>query len=233
MRQWFSKGALESRLASSLSIALVVFASRTAVANPFGYHEHDGFYMRVSGGAGSLLVDRSTQGATAQSSTAFSGTSSSVGGASIFAELSIGGTPFRRVVVAGTLLGTNLPTAGLELASGSRVQLGSPLWFAFVGPTVDVFPNRAGGFHFGTGIGWAVATAGVQQDRLFDTIGGGGIGGTLSLGYDAWIGDDWSLGVIARGVLARIRGEQQSSSVVAHESDTVSSMSLAATVLFH
>jgi len=231
--QWFETLALVSRLIPFLLVAAAAVVSRPALANPFGYHEHDGFYMRMSGGAGSLLVDRSTEGATVQSSSAYSGDSSSVGGASIFAELSIGGTPFRRVVVAGTLLGTNLPAAGLELASGSRVQLGSPLWFAFVGPTVDVFPNRTGGFHFGTGIGWAVATAGVEAAGLFDTIGGGGIGGTLSLGYDAWVGDDWSLGVIARGVLARIRGEQQSSNVVAHESDTVSSMSLAATVLFH
>jgi len=214
------------------SVALFAM-SPCARANPFGYREHDGFYLRVSGGAGSLSVKRSTERTDAQGSFAYSGDSSSVSGASIFAELSIGGTPFRHLVVAGTLLGTNLPAAGLELASGSRFNLGSPLWFAFLGPTVDVFPNGSGGFHVGAGVGWAVATAGVDQDRLFDTIGGGGIGATLSIGYDAWVGDDWSLGLIGRGVVARIRGQEQSSTTVGTESDTVSSASIAVTALFH
>jgi hypothetical protein len=219
-------------LAASLLVGSISIPER-AFANPFGYHEHDGFYLRMSGGAASLFVDRSTERDGAQGSLAYSGDSSSVGGASIFAELSIGGTAFQHVVVAGTLLGTNLPAAGLELASGSRLNLGTPLWFAFIGPTLDVFPSHTGGLHFGAGAGWAVATAGVQQDRLFDTIGGGGIGATVSFGYDAWVGDDWSVGVVARGVLARIRGEQQSSAVVGRELDTVSSMSLAASALFH
>jgi hypothetical protein len=224
-QRWFSPFLLA---------AISVLADpRTACANPFGYHEHNGFYLRMSGGVGALTVARSTERDGSQGSLAYAGDSSTVGGTSIFAELSVGGTPFRRVVVAGTLLGNNLPAAGLELASGSRLDLGSPLWFAFVGPTVDIFPVPSAGFHVGAGAGWTVATAGVAQDRVFDTIGGGGAGVTLSLGYDFWVGDDWSLGVIGRGVIARIRGEEQSTNAVAREYDTVSSLSIAATALFH
>jgi hypothetical protein len=220
-------------VASFFAVLAVITGVGRARANPFGYHEHDGLYLRLSGGVASLAVDRSTEREGGASSSAYAGDSSTIGGASIFAELSIGGTPFRNVVVAGTLLGNNLPAAWLDLASGSRLVLGSPLWFAFLGPTVDVFPVRSGGFHIGAGAGWAVATAGVQQDQLFDTIGGGGVGVTLSTGYDAWVSDDWSLGVIARAVVARIRGEEQSASAVAREYDTVSSFSLAGTALFH
>lgn len=223
-----------SRNVSSSLVALSIVAGASdARANPFGYHEHDRFYLRLSGGVASLAVDRSTERVGVASSSAYEGNSSSIGGASIFAELSIGGTPFRNVVVAGTLLGNNLPAAWLDLASGSRLVLGSPLWFAFIGPTVDVFPVRSGGFHIGAGAGWAVATAGVQQDQLFDTIGGGGVGVTLSTGYDAWVADDWSLGLIGRAVVARIGGEEQSASAVGREYDTVSSFSIAATALFH
>lgn len=204
-----------------------------ASANPFGYREHDRFYLRVSGGVASLGVARSTEGEGAQTSSAYGGDSSTIDGASIFAELSIGGTPFRNVVIAGTILGNNLPAAWLNLASGSRLALGSPLWFAFVGPTVDIFPVPSGGFHIGAGAGWAVATAGVQQDQLFNTVGGGGVGATLSTGYDAWVADDWSFGVIGRAVVARIRGEEQSASAVGREYDTVSSFSIALTALFH
>lgn len=224
--------ALERRFVCLLMALAPASFGSVALANPFGYHEHDGFYLRISGGAGSLAVNRSTERAGAQGSLAYGGDSSSVGGASIFAELSIGGTPYRRVVIAGTLLGNNLPTAGLELASGSRLDLGTPLWFAFLGPTVDVFPAPSRGFHFGAGGGWAVATAGITQDRVFDTIGGGGVGLTLSFGYDAWVGDDWSMGAIARGVVGWIRGEEQSNTGFARERDTVSAFSLAATVVF-
>lgn len=220
------------------SVVLLLALSITAYAgsvhaNPFGYREHDGFYLRMSGGAASLAVDRSTEREGAQTSSAYAGDSSSIAGTSIFAELSIGATPFRNVVIAGTILGNNLPAAWLELASGSRLVLGSPLWFAFLGPTVDLYPAPSGGFHVGGGAGWAVATAGVQQDRLFDTVGGGGVGATLSTGYDAWISDDWSVGFIARAVVARIRGEETSAVAVGREYDTVSSFSFAATALFH
>jgi hypothetical protein len=98
---------------------------------------------------------------------------------------------------------------------------------------VDIFPARDGGFHIGAGAGWAAATAGVQQDRLFDTIGGGGAGVTLSTGYDVWVSDDWAIGLIGRAVVARIRGEEQAASAIGREYDTVSSFSLAATALFH
>jgi hypothetical protein len=224
---------MSPKAAPILAALSIIAGVGQARANPFGYHEHDGFYLRVSGGVASLAVDRSTEGEGTASSSAYAGDSSSIGGASIFAELSVGGTPFRNVVIAGTLLGNNLPAAWLDLASGSRLILGSPLWFAFLGPTVDVFPVKSGGFHIGAGAGWAVATAGVQQDQLFDTIGGGGAGVTLSTGYDAWVSDDWSLGLIGRAVVAQIRGEEISASAVAREHDTVSSFSIALTALFH
>jgi hypothetical protein len=220
-------------VASSLVALATIAAAGGAQANPFGYHEHDRLYVRWSGGVASLSVARSTEREGTASSSAYEGDSSSLGGASIFAELSIGGTPFRNLVIAGTLLGNNLPAAWLNLASGSRLVLGSPLWFAFLGPTVDFFPLRSGGFHAGVGVGWAVATAGVQQDHLFDTIGGGGVGGTLSTGYDVWVADDWSLGLIGRAVVARIRGEEQAATAVGREHDTVSSFSVAVTALYH
>jgi hypothetical protein len=225
--------SMNRRVVSTLVVLTTMAGAGRAEANPFGYHEHDRLYVRLSGGVASLAVARSTEREGTDSSSAYEGDSSRIGGASIFAELSIGGTPFRNVVIAGTLLGNNLPAAWLNLASGSRLVLGSPLWFAFLGPTVDFFPLKSGGFHAGAGVGWSVATAGVQQDQLFDTIGGGGVGGTLSTGYDAWVADDWSLGLIGRAVVARIRGEEQAATAVGREYDTVSSFSLAATVLFH
>jgi hypothetical protein len=206
--------------------------TNTARATPFGYHEHDGFYLRFAGGVGSLDVTRSTDQAGTSNGIAFTGDTSTVGGASIFTELSIGGTLFRRVVVAGTLLGDNLPGAEVELASGSRFNLSSGLTFAMLAATVDIFPDPNKGFHIGGGIGWAVATANIS-DPIFTTIGGGGPGATVQFGYDLWVADDWSVGLVARGIVAQIQGEQTTTDGVGREHDTVTSASLAFSVLYH
>jgi hypothetical protein len=218
--------------AAAAALALLA-ACPDARANPFGYHEHDGFYLRLSAGLGTLHVARSTDQASVTDGIAFTGSSSTVGGASIFTELSVGGTPFKHIVIAGTLLGDNLPAAEVEVASGSRFDLGSALTFAMLAPTVDVFPNTSGGFHAGGGVGWAIATASIS-DPIFDTIGGGGLGATLHVGYDFWVGDDWSFGAMARGVVARIQGEQQSTAgTTGHEHDTVTTLSIALSFLYH
>ena len=201
-----------------------------AGANPFGYHEHDGFYLRMSAGGASLDVQRQTAGASG--SVAFAGDGSRIQGASLFTELSVGGTPLRGFVVAATLLGNGLPATELRVASGSRIDLGTPLVFAMVGPTVDVFPDPFRGFHVGGGIGLATSTAGVE-DPIFSTIGGLGAGLTLTLGYDVWTGDDWSVGLAARGIVALIEGQKQANEAVAREHDTISSASIAATLLYH
>ncbi|HEX3593909.1 MAG TPA: hypothetical protein VHU80_02375 [Polyangiaceae bacterium] len=212
-------------------LATVAFATN-ARANPFGYHQHDGFYLRMSGGLASLDVRRSTEVGGAGGSVAFAGDGSRVVGASLFTELSVGGTPVRHVVIAGTLLGNGLPATELKLASGSRIDLGTPLVFAMLGPSIDVFPDEYRGFHAGGGIGVATTTAGVK-DPIFSAIGGLGVGVTLALGYDFWTGDDWSVGFVARGIVARIEGEQESNATVGREQDVVSSASLAVSILYH
>jgi len=213
-------------------VAAFTSVAVNASANPFGYREHDGFYLRVSGGIASLDIRRETETGGASGSVAFAGDGSRVVGPSLFTEISVGGTPARHFVIAGTLLGNGLPATELKVASGSRIDLGTPLVFAMLGPSVDFFPQIQGGFHAGGGIGIATSTAGVK-DPIFSTIGGLGYGGTLALGYDFWTGDDWSVGVVARGIVARIEGEQTSSQSVAREQDVVSSASLAVSLLYH
>jgi hypothetical protein len=203
-----------------------------AHANPFGYREHDGFYLRVSAGIAALHVERSTAQEGSLLSLAYAGEGSSVGGGSLFSEVSIGGTPLPGVVFAGTLLADGLPATDIRTASGARVALGSALVFTMLGPTVDFFPDRARGFHVGGGAGFATSTAGVS-DPVFNTIGGLGFGLTASVGYDLWVADDWSVGVLGRGMLARIQGEEQSGQAVGREHDTVSSASLAVSLLYH
>ena len=208
-----------------------VLLCTTARGNPFGYHEHDGFYLRLSVGGASLDIQRQTDSGGG-GSVAFAGEGSRITGPSLFTELSVGGTPLRGFVVAATLLGDGLPATELRVASGSRIDLGTPLVFAMLGPTVDVFPDPSSGFHVGGGVGVATSTAGVE-DPVFSTIGGLGAGLTLTLGYDVWTDADWSIGIAGRGIVARIEGQKEASETVGRERDTVSSASIAITLLYH
>jgi hypothetical protein len=71
------------------------------------------------------------------------------------------------------------------------------------------------------------------SDPIFTTIGGGGPGATVEFGYDLWVADDWSVGAVARGLVAQIQGEQDTTVGVGREHDTVTAASLAISVLYH
>lgn len=219
--------------ALSLLIALALLAcGREAVANAFGYREHDGFYLRLGLGGAVLTMDRQTRRTGTAPAPAYEGDTSAITGALAFGEVSVGGTPARGLVVAGTWLGHSLPGATLELADGTGLELGGALSFTFVGPTADLFPDPRGGFHFGGGLGFAVAQAASPADP-FGRLGGTGGAGTLSTGYGFWVADQWSLGASARFTVARLSGERSAEGVSVTERDTVAVLGLALSALYH
>jgi hypothetical protein len=214
-----------------LVLALGLTVTASARANPFAYHEHEGFYFRFGGGLAALTLHRETDRQGSQGSIAYEGDSSNIGGPSILAEISVGANLLPKLVLAGTVVFVTLPSATLRLGTGSRLNLDSTLIFALIAPTVDLFPNPEAGFHFGGGLGLAISSVSLPDDR-FNTIGGIGVGVTLHGGYDLWVGDDWSLGLQLRGVLARLNGSQSTSSVSGNERDTVATIALSLTALY-
>jgi hypothetical protein len=201
----------------------------------FGAETHNGFYMRFSLGAGGLSMQREAKG-TAASELVYSGDSSIKGGATTF-ELSIGGTPGGGLAIAGTLLTYRVPEPTLENDSGGEADLGGPLDFVVLGPSVDWFPNPNGGFHFGGTIGVAVAVADTPSGNAFDHIGGGGGALSLQVGYDWWIGEEWSLGVQGRFTAAGVKGEDTANisgvEVKGEETSSISAFTIAITLLHH
>ena len=201
----------------------------------FGAETHNGFYLRVSLGAGGLSMQREAEG-TAQSELVYSGDSSINAGATTF-ELSIGGTPGGGLALAGTLLTYRVQEPVLEFDSGGEVDLGGPLDVIVLGPSVDWFPNPNGGFHFGGTLGLAAATAETPSGSTFERLGG--VGGAISLqvGYDWWIGEEWSLGVQGRLTGMGVEGEDtvtiSGAEVTAKESSSVSAFTIAITLLHH
>lgn len=215
-----------------LALASALLWPSAALANPFGYHEHDGFYLRFGGGVSLLSFHRETDREGSQGTIAYDEGSSDIGGVAANGEISVGGTPLRKLVVAGTALFLTLPSAELRLGSGARLNLDSSLNFLLFAPTADVYldPNR--GFHFGGGMGLAFSSVSVPNDP-FSTIGGTGVGVTLHAGHDFWVGDDWCLGGQVRAVLARVNGEQSTSTVSGSERDSIAAVSVVFTALYH
>jgi len=99
-------------------------------------------------------------------------------------------------LLPGTVFGLSGRVAHAPSASPSA---SSGLLEIHMGPFVDLYPSARDGFHVAVSPEAAIVSAG---DRRF-----GGAGGAVWLGYDAWIGDDGSLGIGLRGDVAWLGGD--------------------------
>jgi hypothetical protein len=215
-----------------LSLVLLSVSERASAAPP-GEHTHDGFYLRFAGGPVVLMnIARNTEHEGERATLAYSGDSSRVSGEGLFGEVSAGGTPFAHVVLAGTLTGWLIPAPVLVVGGGPRFDLVGPFVFGMLAPTVDVFPNPYGGLHFGGGAGIATATVRID-DPSVRTLGGTGSGFTVHVGYDFWTSDEWSVGLFARGTFAVVGSQQAQNGISGREHDTLTFVTVAATVLYH
>ena len=97
---------------------------------------------------------------------------------------------------------------------------------------VDVYPRPDRGLHLSTAAGLLVTHAAVH-DPVVDAIGGVGAAATVALGYDAWVGREWSLGVAARGLLGGTAGEHEGAASTGSERTLVTSVGLTVSVLHH
>jgi opacity protein-like surface antigen len=171
-----------------------------------GAETHDGFYLRLALAFGRLSIEREGEAAGQSGLGVYQGKSSAEG-AAVGSEISIGGTPGGGLAIAGTLLSYRLPQPKLKLDDGSEQELGGALDFYVLGAGVDWFPSPTGGFHFGGLLGGAVAVADAPAGSPFEKIGGAGGVLSVNIGYDFWVGDEWSLGVMARLTGAGVKGE--------------------------
>jgi hypothetical protein len=195
-----------------------VSAEAPPAAVPRSHHVHDGFYLRAAMGIGALgarFDDDSALDASAKTSRG-----------SFALDLMIGGSPSPGVALGGALLlegiyGATFEHDGREVGDGS-VMLG------LIGGFIDGHPDPRRGFHLGGALGLTSLRAdelGPNGDRL-DMAG---IGGAFWLGYDFWVGSEWSLGPLLR-VMASVNRDRED------ELDTTAvtrSISLSFTALYH
>jgi hypothetical protein len=166
---------------------------------------HDGFYLRLGTGFGgyneSIRLEDADEDTT-------------VTGMSNVSEVAIGGA-----VAPGVILGGGAWTSSV-MASDRHIDgmtppdevIGGSGNFTLVGPFIDWYFNPRRGLHlqgalgFATVRGWDLPEA---QDNPDAVSFGGGI--MVGFGYEWWVSDGWSLGVLGRlaGVVAAQEDEAE------------------------
>lgn len=190
-------------LLGSLSVAPAALAeeapSKIDVSTPApepaverSYHVHDGFYLRMSIGLGGMDVHYDPEPSDG----------SAAGGGLAF-DLLIGGSPSRGMAIGAAIIDDIGRSLTLE-ADGREVG-DIHATSVLVGPFIDGFPNPKGGWHLGGMVGFA--TQQFDAPRANDVQSTTGVGGAAWGGYDAWVGDEWSVGGLGRIAAAVTRGE--------------------------
>jgi hypothetical protein len=141
---------------------------------------HDDFYLRMTAGPTLSHFDFSD-------GPPGTGAITETGGS---LDLRIGGTPAAGLVVGGGLW---LGGADTDEWRGENSERGS-VGMVAMGPFIDYFPDPDKGFHFGGMLG--LGGMGLDIDGVTEEAkaAGGGAFGTW-VGYDFWLGPEWSLGV--------------------------------------
>lgn len=174
---------------------------------------HDGFYFRFGTGFGAVSeslrssraavyggrVEGNTSGLATLGELAFGGT--------LAPGLALGGGVYTFDIVTATFRGTDdsasAPPRELDPARRN---------FALVGPFVDWYFDDRSGFHAQLALGIASLSVveldtSPVEDEPYGAIGGGIM---LGIGYEWWVAEEWSLGVMARTTAAFLVGKDES-----------------------
>jgi len=187
---------MKSIWAGVATVGVLSFVSSWAEAAP---RTHDGFQFRGTIGPAYLSDSESFDG--------LDGSVKIHGGAAAL-ELYFGGSPADGVTIGGFVSvlsapGPSVEYKGLTYTADSDASLN----LSTVGPYVDFYPDPNGGFHLLGTVGYARLSANNGDD---DERSASGIGVGLGVGYDAWVSDEWSLGVLGRFTYAHAGHDESS-----------------------
>jgi hypothetical protein len=173
-----------------------VTADAPATPPPSGARVHDGFYFSASLGPGFVA-----SGTTSPPG----GPDVSLSGGGVALELAFGGTVARGLALGGAIFGASLPSPSYS-AMGISANGGGAV-ISSVGPFADWYFDPTKGLHAQLGFGYAALKAGKGSPTsigsttiTYPGADQGGNGGALLMGfgYDFWVGDELSLGFVAR-----------------------------------
>jgi len=187
-------------------------------------HRHDGFYLRLSMGGGSLGARGDRYDPSQQRS------DYDFRGNAVSFDAMAGGTPAPGIAVGGAYLASTAARTGYRDQQGSDAGLG----FGMLGPFIDVFPDPKAGWHLGGSLGPAVSVSFDDQSTTRSVAAG--FGAAAWVGYDFWIADQWSLGATFRVQGARVEtpnSRELDKDSPNHDRLDLASASLMLTALYH
>ncbi len=170
-----------------------------ATAPDRGAHRHDGFYLRAASGFGAY-----DERANSQTADVYQGRLRIRSrGFAVASEFAMGGTPFEGLVIGGGVYSMTVYTSSVtfnkETAPAEDVGVESRD-FSVVGVFVDRYFVPTLGVHVQGALGIAQQLGLTVNSDPFDSddYNPVGPGIMLGLGYEMWIAEQWSLGVLAR-----------------------------------
>lgn len=168
-----------------------------------GYHYRDGFYFRMAVGLARPSVALSyplvftTNGQAAGTGT------DTIRGGGLGLDAAVGGNLFPGFALAVDFGGHDTGAPSTKASDGLRVDAYGA---SRIGALVDFYPNPRRGFHVQAGVGLASATVSsrpsiVQPSAVTtmsedQTFSGGQV--NAGIGWEGWVGPDWSIGGLAR-----------------------------------
>ena len=161
-----------------------------AYVGGYGFHQHDGFYMRVNVGFGYLSASETYNGLTDN----YSGAGVSYGAA-------FGGAVVPNLIVYGEVLGTTIVNADYSQGGVAQGSSLTDLSLFGVGPGLAYYFEPINLYLSGTltftRVSFSDTGSGVS---LGDT--NWGVGVSLMLGKEWWVSRDWGLGIAGQFHLA-------------------------------
>lgn len=191
--------------ASSAAPTTATTAAAEATPKESGARTHDGLHLRLGLGFGGLTDTITLDWPVGITTVEIDGKAS---GGSLAFHLGIGGEVAEGLTLGGYLLTESVTDPAIEFEGTQVTDTVDVGTLAMLGVFIDYYTNVHKGFHLGGGLGAATLkttdTSGNTSEA--DQQPGGG-GAMFLIGYDWWIGDQWSMGILGRITGAGLRGD--------------------------
>jgi hypothetical protein len=156
---------------------------------------HDGFYLQFALGVGYVSANAESQGS--------GGVELELTGVGQLGQLAIGGTIAPGLVLGGGIYGVNVFAGsyayGPKDADFNEIESDAEFSAAsMIGPFVAYYFDPEQGAYLVGAPAYTVVSGGKSKDGRISESSGSGFGLMLGAGYDAWVGDQWSVGAMAR-----------------------------------
>jgi len=161
---------------------------------------HDGFFLRF--GLGYAMANATGDIESYTPGTVVEG---KISGGGVGTEIAIGGSPSPGFAIAGAILNHTFFDPTFEVQGTELDTSNGAARLTAIGVLAQLYPNPEQGLFFQGFLGYA------EGDYEFDIGGytessetGTGFAAALGIGYDFWVGEQWSLGPAARVTYSKL-----------------------------